>query len=300
MSNQTPKWKYSYQPTLEITTSIPRNGCVVDCVFCPQRTLQKKYQGERFLSLDNFKKIIDKVPSEIRISFAGFTEPWLNKNCTDMVLYAHEKGHPIAVFTTGIGMRIEDFERIRHIQFAPNPNGGFVLHIPDKDRRAKHPITPAYIELLAHIQHTYLVEKGIHNYHWMSMGEPHEDVVHIFPRTTVHEMWSRSGNLLGEAILKPELLNLKDHFKSIYHGERDMTCNCQERLYHNVLLPNGEVSLCCMDYNLDAIIGNLLEQEYNEILPEPYSCYKLCRFCENGVSPESESVLKEKEYFNLV
>jgi hypothetical protein len=300
MTTSLPKWKYSYFPTLEITTSIPRNGCVVDCVFCPQRTLQKTYQGERFLSLENFKKIIDKVPSEIRITFAGFTEPWLNKDCTEMVLYAHEKGHPIAIFTTGVGMKLEDFKRIRDIQFAPSPNGGFVLHIPDQERRAKHPLAPKYLEVLRYIHLSHFYEKPIHNYHWMCMGTPHECVADIISSAQVPDMWSRAGNLLGEAILKPELMNLKNHFGSIYHGEQDMTCKCDERLYHNVLLPNGDVSLCCMDYGLDHILGNLLEQEYNDILPEPYSCFKLCRFCENGISPESDFVKEEKKNYNLV
>jgi hypothetical protein len=82
------------------------------------------------------------------------------------------------------------------------------------------------------------------------MGTPHESIVDVISTAEVPDMWSRAGNLLGEAILKPELINLKDHFKAIYHGEQDMTCRCEERLYHNVMLPNGDVSLCCMDYNL--------------------------------------------------
>jgi sulfatase maturation enzyme AslB (radical SAM superfamily) len=292
-----PKWKYAHFPTLEITTTILRNGCVVDCVYCPQRILQQKYQGERFLSLENYKKVLDKVPSEIRITFAGFAEPWLNKDCTEMVLYAHEKGHPISIFTTGIGMTIEDFERIRHIPFAPNPNGGFVLHIPDRERRAKHPITKKYIELIHHIQSTHFCGRPIQNYHWMCMGEPHEDITFVIEKAQVPDMWSRAGNLFGEARLKPELMNL--HFKSIYHGEQDMTCGCYERLYHNILLPNGDVSLCCMDYGLEHILGNLLEQEYEDILPEPYSCFNLCRFCENAISPNDEAILKEKLEYNL-
>lgn len=297
MDYKLPKWKYSKSPTLEITTSIPRNGCVVDCVFCPQRTLQKTYTGERFLSFENFKKIIDKVPQEIRITFAGFTEPWLNKYCTDMVLYAHEKGHPISVFTTGIGMTINDFERIRHIKFASYPNGGFILHIPDQERRAKHPITPKYIELLRHIQITHFEKEPIHNYEWMCMGTPHESIFDFISTSPVPMMWSRAGNLYGEALLKPELIN--NPFASIYHGEQDMTCKCEERLYHNVMLPDGNVTLCCMDYGLEHILGNLLEQEYEDIIPEPYSCFKLCRFCENGISPNNEFIMKEKENYNL-
>lgn len=276
-------WKTTPWPTLEITTSIPVKGCVVDCVFCPQRTLVKNYQGDKSLSFENYKKIINKIPREVRITFAGFTEPWLHRQCTDMLLYAYEKGHPVSAFTTGIGMKVEDMERIKHIPFSGGPNGGFVLHLPDNEYLAKHPITDKYIELVEYIGS---IRYDIQNFYIMSMGEIHDSVRHVFSGIKTSEMWSRAGNLLGEAILKPELMNLKDRFKSIYHGEQDMTCNCDERLYHNVLIPNGDVSLCCMDYGLEHILGNLLTQEYDEIMPEPFSCFKLCKFCENGIKPE--------------
>jgi hypothetical protein len=242
------KWRLSRAPTLEITTIIPAKGCVIDCVFCPQRILETRYKGDRILSVDGFKFLIDKVPSEVRITFAGFTEPWMNKNCTDMILYAHEKGHPISIFTTGIGMSIEDISRIKHIPFAGYPNGGFVLHLPDQEKRAKHPITKSYIELLQHIKN---IQSEITNLHIMAMGPVHESVKHIFSDASVPEMWSRAGNLIGEALLKPELEKLSGSYKAIFHGNKDMTCNCEEKMYHNVLLPNGDVSLCCMDYGLE-------------------------------------------------
>ena len=275
-------WRSTPYPTLEITTSIPQKGCVVDCVFCPQRTLVKSYNGEKKLSFDNFKKVLDKIPNEVRITFAGFTEPWLHRECTDMLLYAYEKGHPVCAFTTGVGMKKEDIERIKDVEFAGNPNGGFVLHLPDNEHFAKHPITPAYIELLEYISE---VKEEMHNFSMMCMGTVHDTVSHIFPQLKPSVMWSRAGNLLGEAILKPELMNLKDSFKTIYHGEDPMTCNCDERLYHNVMLPNGDVSLCCMDYGLENILGNIFTQSYEEILPEPYHTFRICTFCENGVNP---------------
>lgn len=290
----TDKWKLSKAPTLEITTIIPLKGCVVDCVFCPQRTLESRYKGETTLSVDGFKKLIDKVPKEIRITFAGFTEPWMNKYCTDMVLYAHEQGHPVSIFTTGIGMSVEDMQRIKHIPFAPNPNGGFILHLPDQGRLAKHPITNGYIKLLEYIKS---IEHEIVNFGTMSMGqEMHEDIKHIYPTAPVHEMWGRAGNLLGEALLKPELNNLKDGYKTVFHGNQDMTCSCDERLYHNVLLPNGDVSLCCMDYGLENILGNLYNQSYEEIIPQPYSTFKICRSCENGIKVDSDIIKFERSF----
>jgi len=276
------KWRNSVAPTMEFTTSIPENGCVVDCVFCPQRTLQKVYTGERTMSLDNFKKAVDKLPREVRVTFAGFTEPWLNKYCTDMVLYAHEQGHPVSVFTTGIGMDVDDIERIKHIPFAGGPNGGFVLHLPDQERKAKHPITKRYVEVIEHFGKVY---PQIHNFTTMAMGTVHERVKHVFHDAPVYGMWSRAGNLLGESIMKPELLNRKDEYRSIYHGEQPMTCGCMEKMYHNVMLPNGDVSLCCMDYGLEHILGNLYEQSYEDVIPDNFQCFNLCRFCENATKP---------------
>jgi FkbM family methyltransferase len=277
------KWKNSVLPTMEFTTSIDvHNGCVVDCAFCPQRTLQKAYKGEKFLSFDNFKMVVDKIPEEIRITFAGFTEPWLNPKCTDMLLYAHEKNHPISVFTTGIGMNVEDVERILHVPYAGNPNGGFVLHLPDQERKAKHPVNERYIKVIEKFGE---VHSQIQNFTLMCMGNVHESVRHVFPEAPTYQMWSRAGNLLGESILKPELLNLKDEYKSVYHGKHQMTCGCLEKLYHNVMLPNGDVSLCCMDYGLKHILGNLFEQDYEEVIPEDNTCFNLCRFCENAKKP---------------
>ena len=281
-------WKTTEWPTLEITTSIPKAGCVVDCVFCPQRVLQKVWDAEKFttneartMKLEDFKMVIDKLPKEVRITLSGFTEPWLNKQCTDMLLYAHEQGHRVSVFTTAVGMGLKDVERIKDIPFCGGPNGGFTLHLPDNERLAKHPITKTYIKVVQALK-----DANINNFQTMSMGVVHEDVEHIYDDKDVnhYEMWHRAGNLLGEAQLKPEVKEVWDRFKSIMH-EGEMTCGCVEDLYHNILLPNGEVSLCCMDYNLEEILGNLYFEEYDDILPPPNTTYDMCSRCENGVPP---------------
>jgi tetratricopeptide (TPR) repeat protein len=292
------KWKYSIAPTLEFTTIVPEKGCVVDCVFCPQRTLVQEYKGERRLSFENFKKVIDKLPKEIRVTFSGFVEPWLNSSCTDMLLYAYEQGHPISAFTTLVGVNIEDLERIKHVKFAGQPNGAFTVHLPDQEERAKHPITKKYLETVEYFS------KIMHEFNHidiMCMGTIHESVKPFFEGAKVTEhtqMWSRAGNLIGERILKPELKD--QNFLMIDHGpDKKMTCGCDERLYHNVMLPNGDVSLCCMDYGLDEIIGNLFTQEYNDVIPDPYEVFKLCNKCENAIDVNSSFIKAERKMFNV-
>ena len=65
----------------------------------------------------------------------------------------------------------------------------------------------------------------------------------------------------------------------------------QGRDQKNVLLPDGSVALCCMDWGLEHVLGNLLDQEYDELFTSaPYLELKaglsdgtggrLCRVCE--------------------
>lgn len=284
-------WKSASHPSLEITTSIPKQGCIVDCVFCPQRVLKKAWDSgrfenthNRFLSLEDFKKAIDSVPVEITIIFAGFSEPWLNREATKMLVYAHEKGHPVAVFTTAVGMSLQDVEILKDIPFSGGPNRNFTLHLPDADRKAKHPINKNYIKVVERIK-----EAGIQNLDPMAMGRLHSDFREIYPENTVHipPIWHRAGNLLTESDLRPEILGDFSQVNTTQH-DKIKTCGCVEKLYHNVLLPNGDVSLCCMDYNLDEILGNLFTQKYEEIIPNPNTTFDLCMNCENAADPPSK------------
>ncbi len=232
---------------MEITTTIPKKGCVVDCVFCPQRTLQKVWDSkhftthkERTMSMEQFKMAIDKLPTEVRITFSGFIEPYMNKHCSDMMLYAHEQGHRISVFTTGVGMTLEDVEKIKHIPFCGGPNGGFTLHLPDEEKRAKHPVTDKYIKVVEALKNA-----NISNFMVMAMGTTHNKVTHLYPDYEVNKytMWHRAGNLVGEAQLKPELTEVMDEVQTVFRNDK-RTCGCIEDLYHNILLLNGDVSLC--------------------------------------------------------
>jgi len=278
-------WRLTPYPTLEFTTSIPKKGCVVDCAYCPQRTLQARYNGRTHMPLDDFRRIVDRLPTEIRITFSGFVEPWMNRDTTDMLLYAHSRGHRVAAFTTGVGMTLDDVERIKDVPFDTGPNAGFCLHLPDREGIARHPMTKTLISVYERFKE---LEGHIQGFYVMSMSEVHPDVAHLFPDPVVPAFWNRAGNLLGEAMIKPELDKWLYRVNSAPVQHAPSTCNCVEDLYHNVVLPNGDVSLCCMDYDLRHILGNILEQDYEDIIPRPLQCFSLCQGCENGISPKDK------------
>ena len=250
---------------MEITTVV---GCKVACTFCPQKSFLKQYSSKkRKLLFSDFQLAIDKMPSDVIIIFAGFSEPFLNPDCTKMVLYAHEKGHPICMFTTGVGMTLEDVEQIKDIPYSAFPHGGFTIHLPDEKTMANIKITDEYLAVLKALK-----EANIQNFSTMTMGRVNPGVEHLFPSDEVRspKMNSRAGNLEKEGV--------QEEYRKTRH-EGPVICGRDEYVYNNVMLPNGDVVLCCQDYNMEAILGNIYEQPFEEILPDPMSSYEICKSC---------------------
>ena len=77
-------------------------------------------------------------------------------------------------------MSLEDVEIIKDIPFSKGSNKNFTLHLPDADRKAKHPINKNYIKVIEKIK-----EAGIQNLQLMSMGRLHSDLREIYPENTV-------------------------------------------------------------------------------------------------------------------
>lgn len=261
--------------TLEITTRI---GCKNDCAYCPQEALVKAYKARNHnvqMSFGLFKRCLDKVPKTVQIDFSGMAEPWLNGECTAMVCYAHQAGFTVVVYTTLVGMDLGDIERLQAIPFKR-----FEVHLPDADSLTKIKIDAGYLEKLQKI-----VQSGISGLAFMTIGQLHPAVREVVrAKVNVHEVIDRAGNLTD--------------FPGVTSQRRlagMITCqSCGDRLNHNVLLPNGEVIVCCMDYGLRYVLGNLAENSYQELFEgQTFRALQqrlmddrqeiLCRYCYNAV-----------------
>jgi len=270
-------------PRLEITTKI---GCSINCRYCPQNLFIKRYielypTGDRELSLDNFKLVVDKLPNDTRIDFSGMSEPWLNPYCTDMILYAYEKGFRITVYTTLAGMTEADFLRIADIPFEL-----FVLHIPDKNGNSNIILSDEYTNLLTTIVNTEKDGKNIIT-QYSCHGDVHPGLNKIIPENSLI-----STGLIDRAG------NIKTDNDSIItkHINNEIVCiQCSDNFFHNVLLPNGTLLVCCMDYGIKHVLGNLFTQGWDEIHNSPMihelrSGLKdeksdiLCRDCSNAIT----------------
>lgn len=247
---------------LEITTHI---GCPVNCVDCPQEILRSGYKGPRDISLEDYKRAIDKVPDGTRIDFSGMCEPFVNPACTDMILYAAEKGFPLALYTTLQGSTLEDWERLSGVGFEV-----ITIHLPDSEGRSHINVTDEYLELLR--------LWDCNNY---SVHGRLDDRVRgsIKPRNMITFMHDRAGTVECRPHMSIDL-------------ERRLYCITSGwEMNHNVLLPNGDVLMCCMDYGMTGIFGNLFTQSYDEVIASETARRmretlihgeSICRHCANA------------------
>jgi len=194
------------------------------------------------MKFETFKQCIDKLPKDVQITFSGMSEPWLNKDMTKMLLYAYKKGFKeFRVYTTGVGMDIKDVDKIKKIPF-----NKFVVHLPDANNNALIPVTKSHKELLMKIK-----KSKIKNCSYMTMGTLHPELVAEFGGLVVSpKMISKAGNL--------------EKFERLNH-KGPLMCNSEFGLKHSMLLPNGDVYLCCMDNALQYQIGNLLHEGYESL-----------------------------------
>lgn len=233
-------------PSLEITTRI---GCKNNCSYCPQELLVKSYKrrSQQFdMPFDLFKLCLDKVPKEVRIDFSGMAEPWLNKRCTDMVQYAYESGFEVVIYTTLVGMEMADIERLAAIPFKH-----FEVHLPDAGYLTQIAVNEEYLQKLQKI-----VASGISGLTFMTIGNLHPQVKEVVDcQVNEHEVISRAGNLK-----EYPGMDALERLSGIIYCD-----SCGSDFNHNVLLPNGDVIVCCMDYGMQYVIGNLAHTCYDDL-----------------------------------
>lgn len=193
------------------------------------------------MSLEDYKTAIDKVPKGTRIDFSGMCEPFVNKSCSDMILYAAHKGFPLALYTTLQGATEEDYIKIKDVPFEV-----ITIHIPDNENRSTFQITQEYLDLLAKWNCSTYSCHGTISPQVLPYINHNKGVI-----TYIHD---RAGNV-----------DCRPH-KSIAENKSIRCRQCGQDLNHNVLLPDGTLLVCCMDYGMTEIFGNLFTQSYEECI----------------------------------
>jgi hypothetical protein len=202
----------------------------------------------------DFQSFLSTVPPSVDVHFSGFGEPWHNRDCTQMVEHAAHKGHHVAVFTTADGMTEEDIDRVAQL-----PLKRFVLHLPDALEEMRLAVDTAYTKKVARLQ-SRLADR----LEFLTIGAPHRAFSTLDRRRhmVTRRIQDRAGNVRIEGRTIGSAFNPED----IAERTRGQPLRCRkDRMLSNVLLPNGDLVVCAMDYGLENRIGNLATQTFAEI-----------------------------------
>ncbi|MBN1951925.1 MAG: SPASM domain-containing protein [Bacteroidales bacterium] len=271
------------EASLAITTTV---GCRNLCTYCPQKVFLQAYKKRSditSMSMETFVRCLSALPGDLCLSFSGFSEPWQNPRCTDMVLYASEKGFPVRVNTTLIGLQPEDIIRMASVPFLK-----FVIHLPDDQGQTRIKVDENYLTVVEQ-----LASSPLSNLFWKFHRSS--------PGINIHPGVLPLLDGQGSRMMLTGLNNRAGHVDSgtarKLPNKGKVLQDCQD-FRHNILLPNGEVALCHMDWSLKHILGNLLEESYAQIhagkefsllksgLPDTRSEI-LCRSCEKDIVKRS-------------
>lgn len=296
---------------IEISTNV---GCANNCIYCPQSILINKYckeegNKETIMSLETFKKALNNIPKDVQIDFAGMSEPFQNPSTIDMILEAYNQGHEILLYTTFRGLDLEGFNKIKHIPFEE-----FCVHLPDKDFYMKYSLNEEFFEILEEF-----VNSDIPNKSYVVLGKIHPRILdYVNVKNITHlQAVGRSFNL--DINTFPENLIRHEINPNKFLNKRVM---CSRSIANNklkndivpentIMLPNGNVLLCCMDYGMKHKLGNILEGTYENIVLQSPAMGKiirsmldvndrsiLCKTCEHAIEYSRWKVFVFK-YFGI-
>jgi hypothetical protein len=271
-------------PVMELTTMI---GCPLMCTFCPQDNLRDNYgKGIKYMQPVDLVKVLVKLPKNTRNDFSGMSEPWANPECTQMLEMVLYMGFKVAIYTTLYGMT--DPERVRKVlESHPEQVEVIMLHLPDANGNMKGwKNNEEWQRAAAVISHTN-VPCGVG-----AMTMDKNGVVHPDLQPMVGQLAGWVGHTRADS-LDPEQV-AGQALSVTPRNDFALTCRSTPFYDRNVLLPNGDVVLCCMDYNLKHVIGNLLTQTYDEMMQgkplqdlikmneaDGFDKCSICKSCEN-------------------
>ena len=238
---------------LEITTVAP---CHLGCTFCPHEVFQRNYPAanrSNMMSWETFLTCLRKLPAEVGVSFGGMSEPFLNSLCTDMILEAKSRGHTIEIFTTLVGLTVDELRRVidaLSLGYAQNEDRIFV-HLPSVEGHDRIPVTREYLACLEHL--TKPGCRAEFHYHGTNIAD---SISHIGFGDRIHH-WPLHNRATNETLV------LRKTTRKI--GKIACVMNAEV----NTLLPNGEVSICCQDFGIEHVLGNLCIESASDLYESP-------------------------------
>jgi radical SAM protein with 4Fe4S-binding SPASM domain len=237
------------------------------------------------MSLRDFQQMLTTVPKSVVINFGGFTESAINPMMPKMAQYAYQKGHPIEVFTTLIGLNETGMETLSKIRIDK-----FCVHVPDSYNTIYD--TDKWLNILRRFK-----KYRIRGVTYGALGDVDERIVQEIGQDPFFRSYVFNKNKYYVDENEPSKVGrLKCSFN---HTGLNIDQSC--------VATNGDVCICSQDYRMDNILGNLLTQSYSEVMASQIRANfrkrmltqdetVLCRRCPHGTPVDDKKTDSRYEH----
>ncbi|MFH1802101.1 MAG: radical SAM protein [archaeon] len=240
------------------------NLCNARCIMCPHSTMKR---GKRIMSLDNFKKIVDEVLTnykEIKIvTITGFGEPTMDKTLVDKIKYINDE-YPkvkIDIFTNGglLSKELSDGllkRNIRRINFSINAMENNYKKITGLDYKK---VKGNFLYLMKRKKE--LNKKfPLVNCSLMVLKENEKDIDEFI------KFWSSYGDSVMTYLPLDWAGDKKVDSARSHSFNKRFGWPCLP-LWKNITVDvEGDVIMCCQDYESKVKFGNVLKEPIKEIM----------------------------------
>jgi len=255
---------------------IPRNevrieistACNAECTFCPHPT-DKFTRPKKIMSTEDFKKYLSKVIEEggediTDIGLSGFGELFMDNKVLEKIGYANSFKRDIHILTNSslLDKSIMDelflFENIKDIRIS--------IHTEDREKYNSTMKFKGERDYYDKVRENidYLIDNKPSTMDLIltaviddSLKDEVDDLISAYKDRCVLEVWQPHNWVYG-----------KDYRDIGSSAKRKRTCGRPSRGPIEVLV-NGDVIMCCFDFNSEMVIGNLSRDSLEDIYSSP-------------------------------
>jgi radical SAM protein with 4Fe4S-binding SPASM domain len=304
----------------------PSNLCNFKCKFCAIQTSNKPVNFKKqVMSIKLFKKIVDdisKFPSKLKVlRITGQGEPLINKNISEMIEYAKKKdvAEFIEIITNGSLL-------------SPELNRNLVNSGLDRIRISVESLDEKGYEQIAGSKIDF--EKFVENikdlYNNKGKCEVYIKTVDVALENKEKEQqfYDTFGDICDKIFIDNiiplwsdfEEMKYSDKFKNInigVHGQKiKEILVCPYVFYSFIINPDGEITVCCADWQRKLVVGDVskmplieiwngekLKKFWHDMLNKNKDKYEMCRKCvlptfdcNDNIDAYAESIIKNYKF----
>jgi MoaA/NifB/PqqE/SkfB family radical SAM enzyme len=243
---------------LNVTTT---SGCRGRCVYCPQdRYWEAMRERPRFLTAAEFESLVPMLEGTHFdvLSFGGFSEPFDNPEIVDLLMLAAtaEFVDEVFVYSNGEAMTPETMRALEHVRLGTVDVSchGFD---PETYRRTRSFVDPVAVR--RNVIHLLRHRENIDNLVISVTGPFASD-------ESLRELEELCESA-GATLFRRDLHNRAGLLRIGRDERKSGAFRCAKFDFEKpVLVPGGDLSLCCQDFALHSLIGNLHDRPFAELM----------------------------------